>query len=366
MTRGLDGTVLFGAGKLRFRSSCLYMLDLAKGLRDAGVDVRIVCSSQGLGAETKRRGIPCAEWTSIRGAWGMFLSGRAVRRFLRAERVRLLHVHGQSLGPFVGLLARRGRLPLVYTPQPFNFEPKEVRRITLTARRVLAMDQDLREDCVNQARAPRDRVVLVRQGVDVDATPLSLPRIGERAAVIGAIGPLLPGKGQDAFLRSARRLLDSGRKAHFVVAGDGPEEGRLRRLWRDLDLTEAVTFATRLTGYLGILESLDIFVRPSRSDGLGYILLRAMALGKAVVGTDVGGVYSFVKDGETGLLVPKDGEEGLTRAMSRLVDEPETAQQIGRRAREFVREEYRLSEAVEGTLAAYEAALREPWSPATG
>ena len=366
MSPRIDGTVLFVTGKLRFRSSCLYLLDLAKGLRDAGVDVRVVCSSQGLRAEAEALGVPCREWTAIRGAWGMFLSGRAVRRFLRSERARLIHVHGQDLGPFATGLARRSRLPIVYTPQPFAFDPKEVRRITLLSRRVLALDQDLREDCVNQARAPRNRVVLVRQGVDLDATPLSLPRLGERVPVVGSVGPLLPGKGHDLFLRAARQILDSGREAHFVIAGDGPEEGKLRRLWRDLDLSGAVTFASRITGFLGILESLDIFVRPSQTEGLGYVLLRAMAFGKAAVAADVGGVYSLVKDGQTGLLVPKGSADDLTRGITRLLDHPETAQQLGRRAREFVRDEYKLSDAVEGTLAAYEDALREPWTQATG
>ena len=359
MAKEMDGTVLFLTGKVRFRGSCLFLLDMAKGLNDAGIKTALMCSSAGLEGEAERLGLSCREWASVPGAWRVLCSGKAAPRLLRARSVRLIHAHGQKLGPIGRRLLASARLPVVYTPQPFAFDTRRARRVQRYAQRVIAMDERLREDCVNRARIPKDRVELVRPGVDVDATPVSLPRAGERVPVVGSVGLMTGGEGQDVFLRSAREILDSGRKAQFVVAGDGPYEKKLRVLCEDLGLSANVTFVTRMAGCRGVIEALDVFVRPSLTAGLGYILAQAMAFGKAVVATDVGGVYNMIEDGRAGVLVDRGRSDLLTEAISGFLDEPERAQQFGWRAREFVRENYRIGAAVEKTIAVYESAIKD-------
>ena len=105
------------------------------------------------------------------------------------------------------------------------------------------------------------------------------------------------------------------------------------------------------------MEVLDVFVSPAREELSGVIILEAMACGKPVIATSVGGVYRIVRDQETGLLVRRDDPNAIAAAVSRLLDDPAFARQIAARAREFVRSGFDLASCVEKTLAFYETAL---------
>ena len=351
------GTILLLAGKIRFRGACLFLLNLLRGLKDAGHDARLLCSSFGLRDEARRLGVDALEWSGLPGSWRLALFRRARRQLLSDWGVRIIHIQGQKLGFFARRLVATSRVPMVLSPESFFFDTQRIRGIQRYAQRVIAMDQDVREDCVNRARIPKDEVVLVPQGIDLDLTPVSLPRIGERTAVIGCVGPLVGGGGQNVFLRCAREVLDSGRKAHFVIGGDGPNERKLRRLCAELRLSSHVTFASRISSFQSVLECLDVFVRPSIIGGLGFTLLQAMACGKAVIASGVGGSYSLIEDGSTGRLIEKGNTEALTSAVCELVDAPEQAQQFGRSARDFVRDNLKMQTAVTRTVAVYEAAI---------
>jgi glycosyltransferase involved in cell wall biosynthesis len=348
--------VLFLASKIRLRSSCLFMLELARGLLRGGCQVRVLCSSVGAHEAIAAAQVPVQEWADIPGSVSLLLPGR-MRRLLREWGIGLVHVHGQSLGLFGRRLLSSPGVPIVYTPQPFQFAPGAVASTASRACRVIALSQDVRGECVNLARMPKEKITLIRQGVDLEGVPALPPRLDRHEPVVGAVGPLTPGKGQDTFLRAVRRIVDSGRRGQFVIAGDGPQETPLRRLCRDLDLESAVTFVTRLGHYQGALDSLDIFVRPCVSGGLAFTLLKAMAMAKAAVATGIGCVYDMIQDGITGRLVGRDRPDALADALSDLLDNPERAVQLGRRAREFVRANFGIEDTVRRTLDLYDGAL---------
>lgn len=350
------GPILFLAGKLRFRSSSLFLLNLIRGIRDAGESTRLLCSGVSIRGEAARLGVEYDQWNRAPGGWRAAVSSRAFRRMLDEWGVRLVHAHGQDIGPLQRRLLRHCRLPVVYTPESFRFNPGIVHRIQLSASRVIASDQGLREDCVNEAKAPKEKVVVVQQGINLDLAPVSLPRLGEQRPVVGAIGPLILRNGLEEFLKSARKLVDDGARARFIIAGDGPDERRLRTLCSDLHLNSFVTFVTRVTSIQAILECIDIFVRPSVMGGLGFVMLGAMAAGKAVVATDVGGAYSLLKEGVCGKLVAKGDSDALAAGIAELLADPARTQQYGRNARDFVRENYRMQDTVERTLKVYREA----------
>lgn len=352
------GPVLLLAGKLRFRSSCLFLLHLARGLMDAGESVRILCSRMEIEEEARRLGVPWHEWFQLPGAWRGVFSDRPLRQMVEDWGVRVIHAYGPRLGVLGGRLLRAGRLPAVYTPEAFRFDRIAVSRLQAYARRVIVSDEGLRETCVNDARVPKEKVALVPQGVDLDRTPLSLPRVGSGSRpVIGSMGPLVVENGIEVFLQSARQLLDEGARVRFLVAGDGPDERRLRTICSDLNLNAYVTFITRMTNALAVLDCMDILVRPSVMGGLGFIMLQAMAAGKAVVATDVGGAYSLLEDGVCGRLVPKRNSEALAAVLEDLLSNPAQTQQFGRNAREFVGDRFKLQTTVERTLGIYAQAL---------
>ena len=102
---------------------------------------------------------------------------------------------------------------------------------------------------------------------------------------------------------------------------------------------------------------MDIFCLPSLQQGLGTIMLEAMSLGRPVIASAVGGVYSVVRDNETGLVVPPRDSGALARRILELLDAPVHARAIGTAARQAVSEEFGVERMVERTAALYREVL---------
>jgi glycosyltransferase involved in cell wall biosynthesis len=202
------------------------------------------------------------------------------------------------------------------------------------ARVVIAVSEQLAEAA---RRAGARDVRLIPNGVEIPA------EVGEEAdppEVLFA-GRLAPEKG-------IRELVEATRGLNLVVAGDGP----LRSL-----VPDALGFVPHAE--IGrLLSRAAVVVLPSHREGLPMVLLEAMAHGRAVVATPVGGIRSLVEDGVTGLLVPAGDANALRAAIERLLADPELRRRLGRAARERVRELCSWKRVTEATLDAYASALR--------
>jgi glycosyltransferase involved in cell wall biosynthesis len=202
-------------------------------------------------------------------------------------------------------------------------------------------------------------VRLVPPGVDLKLYDFLPPRIGERIPVVGVVGPLEAGRGQSVFLQAAKMLAARFREAEFIVAGDGPAERLLRKEAAALGIEKRVTFVTRLANFRGAISALDVYVRPSLAGGLGYGVLEAMALGKAVVATSAGSVPEMVTEGKTARLVAKGNAAALADAVGQLLTQPETAREMGAAARQSVAERFNMDRLIAETAAVYAEAMEE-------
>jgi glycosyltransferase involved in cell wall biosynthesis len=139
--------------------------------------------------------------------------------------------------------------------------------------------------------------------------------------LVGVVGRInLEQKGQDVFVRAAALLSRRFPEARFVIAGD-PYPGneahavRLRRLVAELDLSDRVSFTGGVDDLPALHSALDICVLPARRpEGLGNVLLEAMALGKPVIGSAIGGIPEIIEDGKNGFLVPAGDPAALASA----------------------------------------------------
>jgi glycosyltransferase involved in cell wall biosynthesis len=177
------------------------------------------------------------------------------------------------------------------------------------------------------------------------------PEISEEAdpPEVLFVGRLSPEKG-------IAELVEATQGLNLVVAGDGP----LRHLVPGALGFVAPAEAQRL------LARAAVVVLPSHREGLPMVLLEAMAHGRAVVATPVGGIPTLVEDGVTGLLVPVGDTQALREAVTRLLGNPALRRKLGRAARAKVEEVAGWDRVTDATLAAYEAALRDPRSRLDG
>jgi glycosyltransferase involved in cell wall biosynthesis len=179
---------------------------------------------------------------------------------------------------------------------------------------------------------PAEKIVVIYNAVEpVDGVePLPVPLKTPIKAV--TVGRLIPLKRVDGLLEALKELPDLG----LVVVGDGPERLRLERRARELGVSDRVYFAGQRSKKeaLGLMAACDLFVLNSVHEGFPHVVLEAMALGLPVVATAAGGTPEVVRDGETGLLVPLNGE--LTGALKRVVNDYHLRQVLSQRARHWV------------------------------
>jgi len=158
-------------------------------------------------------------------------------------------------------------------------------------------------------------------------------------------------------LKAFQKILAEGFKAELLIVGDGPLRDELGRLARDLKISEPVKFLGFRDDIAPLLGVMDLFVLPSIMEGISLTLLEAMAAGKPVVATSVGGNPEVVEDGETGLLVDARDPQGLAEAVGKILSNPQLAQVLGTKGRLRVRERFNGHLMANEYLRLYQVAL---------
>jgi glycosyltransferase involved in cell wall biosynthesis len=155
-------------------------------------------------------------------------------------------------------------------------------------------------------------------------------------------------------------LLDAARRlaaGTVVLVGDGPLRPAAERYVRDHGLGDRVIFSGMRRDVASILAVSDIFVLASRYEGLPLAIIEAMMAGLPVVATRVGGVAELVEDGVTGLIVPPRDGEALTRALRRLLADPELRHRMGMAGRERALRDFAEDRMARETQKLYEELL---------
>lgn len=335
-------------------------INLAGRLPEAGFSGRIICPDAALLPPDRRAALNVTEVTHLETPVLGGILRRLVLRELRKNPPRLIHVQQRSALWFGLWLARALARPLVVSihdylgPQEvLPFDPQWVRG-------VIAVSESVRSELIERSQVPAPLIHVIHSGVEIpDADDLRTPFGQTHTPVVGTAGPLEAAKGLHFFFKAIPLVLAAHRPVEFLIAGAGPEEQSLRRLAESLKISEHLTFVPNVFDLSTSLSAMDIYCLPSIKQGLGTIMLEAMARGKPVIASRVGGVYGVVSDGETGLLVPPSDSAALAERIVELLRDPARAQAMGRAARERVLSDYPVSRMVEQTAALYRDVLAE-------
>ena len=210
---------------------------------------------------------------------------------------------------------------------------------------------------------PRAKVILIRNGFEsrrFEDDRLSLHRAGVAAElglrpgerVVGTVGNLTPWKNHGLLLDAAALLRARGVACRFLVAGGGPLAGAMRRYADARGLGSAVSFLGPVPVVERVLSVMDVFVLSSSVEGMPTALLEAFASGLPCVVTDVGGNPEFVRNGETGFVVPPDDAEAMASRIEYLLCHRDEAAAMGRRGQADVRR-YTVEAMADAYWAAY-------------
>lgn len=191
-------------------------------------------------------------------------------------------------------------------------------------------------------RVPARRLRLLSNVID---TSWFSPQIAPDSATfdIVAIGRLAPEKRFDRMLQIVTHLRSHiARVPHLTIVGDGRLKDELRALSVALGIDAHVTFAGPQSDVRPFLAKASCLLLTSDSEGTPNVILEAMASGRAVVASSVGGVGNLVADGRTGFLLPPTDEEAFCQTLGRLAGDPGLAARLGQEGRRVVEVEYAL------------------------
>ena len=260
---------------------------------------------------------------------------RTLRRTIREGRFDLVHAH-LGLSEIVAAAATPSGVPVVVSRRGRNigFESNPVLRLVegLGHRRTARLLCNARI-WAEQARRhdhwpPPTRVI--PNGIDLDefaASPLP-----EGSPMVVVVGNLHPYKGHDRFLRAFAIVREQLRDARAVLVGDGVERSRLEDSASELGLEEVVAFAGQVPDPRRFVRDAHVVALTSDHEGFPNALLEAMAMGRPVVATRVGGIPELVRHGRDGLLVPRQ-PEAVAEALLRVLRDPEELRRMGTEAR---------------------------------
>jgi glycosyltransferase involved in cell wall biosynthesis len=156
---------------------------------------------------------------------------------------------------------------------------------------------------------------------------------------VGTVGWLLPIKGPEVLLEAMGHVWQRRSNIALIYVGKGDLEEPLKAMVRRLNVADRVRFLGWRTDIPDLMHSFDIFVLPSRNEGMGRVIVEAMAAGLPVVASRTGGLPDLVSDGHNGFLVPPGDAAALGRAIRKLCDTADLRQRMGeqgrRRAEDF-------------------------------
>jgi len=210
---------------------------------------------------------------------------------------------------------------------------------------VVAISQNIFDGLVD-AGVERRKIRLIHSGIDPSrfeaaASTVEAPRDEVTA---GCLAMLEERKGIEFLLDAAGQIQSRGVRLKWLIGGSGTLRDSLESKALALGLRDSITFLGFVAKPEEFFRRIDIFVMPSLFEGLGVAALEAMGAGKPVVATRVGGLAESIIDGQTGILVaPRDGR-AIADAVSRLVDHPTMARQMGLIGRQRVSDHFTLAQ----------------------
>jgi glycosyltransferase involved in cell wall biosynthesis len=204
-------------------------------------------------------------------------------------------------------------------------------------------------DILSVEKSQNDRIVLMYHGVDTGEF-----EIRGKANHIIAVGRLEEKKGFEILLKACKILSEQNIRPRCIIVGEGPQREMLKEKIRELGLKNVELFGSMDFDKVKILmaESL-MLVHPGRTaengdhDGIPNVLLEAMALGKPVIASSVGGISELIEDGVTGFLIKPDDPERLAELIKVLLEDRILAGRIGKAAKEHIKGHFEISETVQ-------------------
>lgn len=301
---------------------------------------------------------------------------RQIKNFIEGHNYHIVHTHSSKAGILGRIAARRAGVPIVvHTIHGFPWHDymSPVRKwlYVLSERYAASLSDALitvsklnKREALNLKLASPEKFTTIYSGIDLSNFEVNVNHAEKCAAlnldpdlpIVGTVGRLSTQKAPLHFVAAAKAVLKRRPDVQFIMVGDGPLTEEVSKVIEDEPRIKLLGFRADVPEILPIL---DVFALSSRWEGLGRALTEAMIMSRPVAVTAVNGVPEIVTHQETGLLSPPEAPEELAHNILWLLEHPDEAQKMGKRARERVVPAFSAQRMVEQIEALYEHLLIE-------
>jgi glycosyltransferase involved in cell wall biosynthesis len=306
--------------------------------------------------------------SSLQAAWQLPRALRRLAALQRRERFDLIHADLPVAGVLARIVGKRYGVPVVYTEHNLQEHYHPVTRWANRATYgwndvVVAVSEEVAASIGRNGMAERTRLVTLRNGVPVEAVRAEATGLAELRQelnlppgrpIVGSVAVFRRQKRLDDWLATAKRVAEKRPDALFLLVGDGPEMPAVVAQVAALGLQERVRLPGLRPDGRRCMGLMDVYLMTSEYEGLPMALLEAMALGKPVVATAVGGIPEVVDPDKSGWLAQAGATGELARAVLALLDDEPARHAMGNAAAQAVEARFHLRQrvaAIEGLYA---------------
>lgn len=384
--------VLRVIARLNKGGPALHVAYLSAGLEERGYETTLVAGSLARGEGSmayvaEQRGVEVVRLPDLHREISPLHDLRAAHRLaaiIKRVRPQILHTHtakAGAVGRTAALLAGDARPPIVvhtfhghvlrgyFGPASSAFFRMLERSLASTTTALVAVSPEVRDDLVALGVAPAEKFTVIRLGVElterVDESPDTRARarrmmgIPDDRFTVGWMGRMTAVKRTGDIVFAVKRLLDAGVDACLCLVGDGPDREATEQLAHDLGIVDRCLFLGYQDDVAPFYAAFDALILPSANEGTPVSAIEALAAGRPVVATRVGGVPDVIRDGLDGFLVTPGDVDELADRLGRLAADRELARRMGESGRERVLERYSVDRLVADVDGFYRRLLAE-------
>jgi glycosyltransferase involved in cell wall biosynthesis len=331
----LDAFTIGGAQRL--------VLDLIRGIDDNQFNIAV--------GSLKRGGILHSEYNKLKKPLFILDTKHLydvsviykIIKYVRENKIDIIHTHltdADIVGRLAGYLCGVSVISTLHTI-PYGYAQQNAHRRfmqKLTARtmasKLVVVSPSIQKLYIQDWKLPAERIITIANSVSMEPyiQVRKLEAVEKRNIVITTVGRLSKPKGYSILLKAAGIVLSRRSDVQFLIVGDGPLKEQLQIQAQATGITRQLVFAGARTDIPEVLSQSDIFVLPSLWEGLPLTAIEAMAAGRAVILTRVGGNSDLINSGTEGLLVAPGDADALAQALLYLIENPDKRVSMGRAA----------------------------------
>jgi glycosyltransferase involved in cell wall biosynthesis len=278
-------------------------------------------------------------------------------RLIKQKKVDILHLHNPP-GSLWGTLATvfsHSSIPIIrtehtpYIPSNYPLVHRFLHSyLNRRSEKIICVSDHVRESFIASFHRWKEKYITIHNGILINNFRTSLSReecrtrfkLPKDAKIMGTIGRLTQVKNHASLIKVLHAIRQEFKSIHLAILGEGKLKSTLRELAADFGVSDSVSFLDPTDHIEIFLGALDLFILPSRREGLPLVVLEAMAAGIPTVASSVGGIPEIISNGHNGYLIHPHNLDEIAGKVSELLKDRERANTLAYRGKETIRDRF--------------------------